>query len=263
VGHSKRRRFKCRQPASSNKADGKDACGSLTATGPGSVCTGFARRSCDILVATATAEHTVLACICLQHNMPCTERKLSGQNWPGRRTVRVFRRNDSDSKARAGPLSLGYDNRGMRIFLTGEDHVRIGILKNAHSGPHNCISQSAFQIQTDLAVSLQSPLSSPVTLELHMQWNRFYRTLTPPGSGELFVAGVDQVSKETGSGHDTWLTYAGPSQDFGNDCLVQVCRLQPTLDGVQQVDKFKARDQQLAIRALSTMTCSDRRLPTP
>ncbi len=96
-----------------------------------------------------------------------------------------------------------------------------------------------------------------------MQWNRFYRTLTPPGSGELFVAGVDQVSKETGSGHDTWLTYAGPSQDFGNDCLVQVCRLQPTLDGVQQVDKFKARDQQLAIRALSTMTCSDRRLPTP
>ncbi len=82
-----------------------------------------------------------------------------------------------------------------------------------------------------------------------MQWNRFYRTLTPPGPGELFVAGVDQVSKETGSGHDTWLTYAGPSQDFGNDCVVQVSHLHPTLDGVQQVDKFKARDQQLAIRA--------------
>ena len=82
-----------------------------------------------------------------------------------------------------------------------------------------------------------------------MHWNRSYKTLTPPPPGELFVAGVDQVPKETGSGHDTWLTYAGSSQDFGNDCLVQVCRLHPTLDGVQQVDKFKACDQQLAIRA--------------
>ncbi len=142
MGHSKRRRFKCRQTASSSKADGKVAWGSLTATGPGSVCTGFARRSCDILVATATAEHTVLACICLQHNMPCTEGQLSGQNWPGRRAVRVLRRNDSDSKARAGPFSLCYDNRGMRTFLTGEDHVRICILRNAHSGLCNIASHN-------------------------------------------------------------------------------------------------------------------------
>ncbi len=80
-----------------------------------------------------------------------------------------------------------------------------------------------------------------------MHWNRFYKTLATPGPAELFIAGVDQVPKETGSDYDTWLTYAGPSQDFGNDCLVQVCRLHPTLNGVQQVDK--ARDQQLAIRA--------------
>lgn len=142
MGHSIRRRFKCRQTASSDKADGKVAWGSLTATGPGSACTIFARRSCDILVATATAEHTVLACICLQHNMPCTKRQLSGQNWPGRRAVRVFRRKDSDSKARTGPLSLCYDSRGMRTVPVGEDHVRIGILRNAHNGPHNIASHN-------------------------------------------------------------------------------------------------------------------------
>ena len=128
--------------------------------------------------------------------------------------------------------------------------------------PH-CILQSAAQMQTNSAVSLQSPLLSPITLELHMQWNRFYRTLqlaTPgpgelyvagvdatPAPGELYVAGLDQVQKATGSGHDTWLYYAGLSQDFGNDCLVKVSRLHPTLNGAQQVDK--ARDQQLTIRA--------------
>ena len=82
-----------------------------------------------------------------------------------------------------------------------------------------------------------------------MQWNRFYRTLATPGPEEVSVIGVDQRKKRTGSDHDTWLTCAEPVQDFGNDCLVQVCRLHPTLDGVQQVDKFKARDQQLAVRA--------------
>ncbi len=80
-----------------------------------------------------------------------------------------------------------------------------------------------------------------------MQWNRFYRTLATPGPEEVSVIGVDQRKKRTGSDHDTWLTCAEPIQDFGNDCLVQVCRLHPTLDGVQQVDK--AHDQQLAIRA--------------
>ncbi|KAL0020032.1 hypothetical protein WJX77_006068 [Trebouxia sp. C0004] len=97
--------------------------------------------------------------------------------------------------------------------------------------------------------TVESPLSSPITLELHMCWNRLYRTLATPGPEELVVTGANQVPKETGSGHDTWLTYAGLSQDFGNDCLVQVCRLYPTLDGVRQVDKLKAQDQQLAIRA--------------
>ncbi|KAL0042989.1 hypothetical protein WJX79_006149 [Trebouxia sp. C0005] len=66
--------------------------------------------------------------------------------------------------------------------------------------------------------TVEFPLSSPITLELHMHWNRFYKTLETPDTGELFVAGVDQVR-----------------------------HLHPTLNGVQQVDK--ARDQQLAIRA--------------
>lgn len=120
------------------------------------------------------------------------------------------------------------------------------LMERAQRCPSHCISASASQIQTDLAVSLQFPLSSPITLELHMHWNRFYKTLETPDTGELFVAGVDQVPKETGSDHDTWLVYAGLGQDFGNDCLVQVRHLHPTLNGVQQVDK--ARDQQLAIR---------------
>ena len=134
------------------------------------------------------------------------------------------------------------------IFSSGSFSKRIGILRNAHSDVSpRCISKAASQIQTELAVSLQSALSSPITLELHMHWDRFYNTLATPGPGELFVAQVDQVPKETCFDHDTWLTYAGPSQDFGNDCLVQVCYLHPSLNGVQQVDK--ARDQQLAIRA--------------
>jgi len=122
VGHSKRRRVKCRQTASSDNADGEVAWGSLAAKEPGSICTRCARRSCDIFVANSTAGHTVLACIYLQPNMLCTQRPLSGQNWPRRRAVCVFRRNDSDSKARAGSSSFCRDHRGMRTFSTGEDH---------------------------------------------------------------------------------------------------------------------------------------------
>lgn len=96
---------------------------------------------------------------------------------------------------------------------------------------------------------LQAQSLPRVRLKMHLQWSRYYGMMAVTDAEEHAVTQLEQLPKPKGSGHDTWLTCPDLAQNFGNDCLVQVARLHPTVNGFQQVDKAKVSESLLAIRA--------------
>lgn len=98
---------------------------------------------------------------------------------------------------------------------------------------------------------LQAPGFQPMKLRLHLSWNKYYQTEALQNAFEHPVDNLQQIPKLTGRDHDTWISCPNLTEDFedfGNDCYILISRLHPSVDGLQQVDKFDPDQKKLAIR---------------
>lgn len=99
--------------------------------------------------------------------------------------------------------------------------------------------------------TVQAPGFQPMKLRLHLSWNKYYQTEALQNAFEHPVDNLQQIPKLTGRDHDTWISCPNLTEDFedfGNDCYILISRLHPSVDGLQQVDKFDPDQKKLAIR---------------